>query len=111
GVKSAADITYWRVEHVPGIDDVRAEALVRWRQRLENRRKAHKLQPLVTGQAPQKTAIQNVYGHKRRALITQEIGLRQRHTYAETDLRRIRDDLISYRDVNFVTYLRWIFSR
>lgn len=110
GVASAADVTYWRVEQVPGIDDVRAEALVRWRQQLENRLKTQKLQPLVSWQIAQKAALQNVYGHKRRTLTAREVSFQQRRTYAETDLARIRDELISYRDVNFRTYLRWVFS-
>ena len=110
GVASAADVTYWRVEQVPGIDDVRAEALVRWRQQLENRLKTQKLQPLVSLQASQKAALQNVYGHKRRTLTAREVSFQQRRAYAVSDLARIRDELISYRDVNFRTYLRWVFS-
>ncbi|WP_119069516.1 hypothetical protein [Aggregatilinea lenta] len=110
GVMSAADVTYWRVEQVPGVDDVRAEALVRWRQQLETRLKTQKLQPLVSWQMSQKAALQNVYGHKRRTLTAREVSFQQRRAYAVSDLARIRDELISYRDVNFRTYLRWVFS-
>uniref|UniRef100_UPI002C83E817 hypothetical protein n=1 Tax=Aggregatilinea sp. TaxID=2806333 RepID=UPI002C83E817 len=110
GVISAADVTYWRVEQVPGIDDVRAEALVRWRQQLENRLKTQKLQPLVSWQTSQRAALQNVYGHKRRTLAAREASFQQRRAYADSDLSRIHDELISYGDVNFRTYLRWVFS-
>lgn len=82
GFTTAADINYYKVQHVSGIGQSRAADLIAWRQSLENR------VPVPSSLTPiQMQTIKSKYDNQKRTLENNLSGLHRQQSNEETSIR------------------------
>lgn len=110
GVRSAADVAEDRVARVPGIDQPRADSLLAWRTEIEQRVRRQQARLLRDWRQSQQAAIQQEYRQRRMAINAEEATQHRIIARKTADLERLQRDLLTYDDVTFVAYLKWIFE-
>ncbi|MDW8364654.1 MAG: hypothetical protein RMK49_02285 [Abditibacteriales bacterium] len=93
GIRTAADVDYWRVRRIWGFGDVRTNAVVRWRRRLEC-----EIQPSMSKQLPpnEEQKIRSKYAAQRQTWNNEEQAARQS---AQIEKQRVRDKYLAQRNL------------